>query len=163
MQISCVFAQEKSSAFFDNQLSQAETELLLNHIESCESCAQIFAQLEKIDISPPKLNLATQRLFDEPQYWEEMDAHINQAFEEQKIQEKWAPKRWDRKHFVLVALLLFSVGWGWYQNSQRSGLQLVVESQQQQLDRMHQRFVNVPTESIPAQSKPKQSPVRFDL
>ena len=159
-QVSCVFAQEKSAAFFDHQLSQAETELVISHIEECETCAQMFAQLEQLEIEVPRLQLATQDRIEDPQYWDAMDSNI---YQELDAQERRASPKWDGKHFVLVALLLLSVGWGWFQSTQRAGLQMVVESQQKQLDQMHQRLVNSPTDPIPAPAKSKARPVRFDL
>ena len=120
-------------------------------------------ELEQLDIEPPRFHIATQHRLEDPHFWDAMDSNIHQELENQAREERWAPQKWDGKHFVLVALLLLSIGWGWFQSSQRAGLQMVVESQQQQLDHMHQRLVNIPTDPIPAPSKSKASPVRFDL
>ena len=80
-QVSCVFAQEKSAAFFDNQLSQAEMELVISHIEECETCAQMFAELEQLEIEAPRLQLAARDRIDDPQYWDAMDSKIYQELD----------------------------------------------------------------------------------
>ena len=159
--VSCVFAQEKSAAFFDQQLSEAETELILSHIEECKTCAAIFANMEQIEISPPKLRSQQLSLLSAPDFWDDMDSTISQAFDEHSRQKR--RRGFDLIHVILAALVLLSMAWGWYQRSQRTGLELVIQAQQQELDRMHQRYIQVPTENIPTEPTIKPTAVRFDL
>lgn len=160
--VSCVFAQEKSAAFFDQQLSEAETELILSHIEECNVCAAIFANMEQVEISPPKLHAQQLSLLSAPDFWDDMDSTISQAFDDHSHHQT-RKRGFDQIHFILAALVLLSMAWGWYQQSQRTGLELVIQAQQQELDRMHQRYIQVPTENIPTESTIKSTAVRFDL
>ena len=162
MQASCAFVQEKSSAFFDHALSEAENSLIAEHLSSCEDCACLYAQLEKLDIEPPRYRIGGMDELEDPDYWSEMD-HVLDAEIDRSMQNK--RKNFDYNHVILAALVLICVGWGLYQQSRAQALSIVVDSQQQELERLHNIYmqvpVDVPNPYIPPQGTTQQ--VRYDL
>lgn len=162
MQASCAFVQEKSSAFFDHALSESETSLIVEHLSSCEDCSRIYAQLEKLEIEPPRYSIGGMDDLEDPEYWSEMDkvldAEIDRSMQTQD-------KKFDYNHMILAALVLLCVGWGLYQQSRAQALSIVVDSQQQELERLHNIYmqvpVDVPNPYVPNQGTTQQ--VRYDL
>tara|TARA_Y100001954_G_C15596474_1_gene495830 strand:+ start:269 stop:757 length:489 start_codon:yes stop_codon:yes gene_type:complete len=162
MQASCAFVQEKSSAFFDDALSDAESSLIAEHLSSCEDCARIYAQLEKLEIEPPRYQIGGMDDLDDPDYWTEMDRVLDAEIE-RSIQNK--ERKFDYNHIILAALVLLCIGWGLYQQSRAQALSIVVDSQQKELERLHNIYMQVPVEVpnpyIPPQDTTQQ--VRYDL
>ena len=74
-------------------------------------------------------------------------------------------RAFDYNHMVLAALVLLCIGWGLYQQSRAQALSIVVDSQQQELERLHNIYmqvpVDVPNPYIPPQGTTQQ--VRYDL
>jgi predicted anti-sigma-YlaC factor YlaD len=163
MQASCAFVLEKSAAFFDNALSEAETILISEHLEICLDCAQIYTEMDRLDIQPPRMCRDSIDILEDPEYWDEMDESLSSALDEQSSS-GGRYKRWDRRHLLLVAITLFCVGWGFYQQSRVVALSIVVESQQKELKRLHDIYMQVPVD-VPnpyiVPSKPEQA--RYDL
>ena len=48
MDASCAFVLEKSAAFCDDALSEAETAIIAQHLERCTTCAKVYAQIENV-------------------------------------------------------------------------------------------------------------------
>ena len=162
MQASCAFVQEKSSAFFDHALSEAESGLITEHLSSCEDCACLYAQLEKLYIEPPRYQSGAMDEFEDPEYWSEMDRVLDAEIDRSM---QGNERRFDYNHIILAALVLFFVGWGLYQQSRAQALSIVVDSQQQELERLHNIYmqvpVDVPNPYLPPQGTTQQ--VRYDL
>ena len=162
MQASCAFVQEKSSAFFDHALSEAETSLIAEHLSSCEDCSRLYAQLEKLQIEPPRYSIEGMEDLEDPEYWSEMDRVLDAEIDRSMHHTKRA---FDYNHMVLAALVLLCIGWGLYQQSRAQALSIVVDSQQQELERLHNIYmqvpVDVPNPYIPPQGTTQQ--VRYDL
>ena len=162
MQASCAFVQEKSSAFFDDALSEAESSLIAEHLSSCEDCARIYAQLEKLKIEPPRYGMEIMDDLDDPEYWTDMDRVLDAELDRSAQHIK---KRFDYNHMILAALVLLCIGWGLYQQSRVQVLSIVVDSQQKELERLHNIYMQVPADVpnpyIPPQNTTQQ--VRYDL
>lgn len=162
MQASCAFVQEKSSAFFDHALSAAESSLIVEHLSLCEDCASLYAKLEKLQIEPPKYRTEEIETFEDPDYWSEMDRVLDAEID-RSMQNK--TRSFDYSHVILAALVLLCVGWGLYQQSRAQALSIVVDSQQQELERLHNIYMQVPADVpnpyIPPQGTTQQ--VRYDL
>ena len=58
-EISCAFVLEKAAAWSDDQLSDAEVEILGAHLEQCESCSEVYRSFERLKIQPPRLKRTT--------------------------------------------------------------------------------------------------------
>ena len=162
MQASCAFVQEKSSAFFDDALSDAEGSLIVEHLSSCQDCARLYAKLEKLHIEPPSYKIGTKEELEDPGYWSEMDRVLETEID---INMSNVKRRFDSSHMILAALVLLCVGWGLYQHSRAQALSIVVDGQQQELERLHNIYmqvpVDVPNPYIPPQGTTQQ--VRYDL
>jgi hypothetical protein len=163
MQASCAFVLEKSAAFCDNALSEAETTLISEHLEICPDCAEIYAQMSRLDIRPPRMSVGSMDVLEDPEYWAEMDDHLNSVLEQESVP-VGGGKKWDHRSSLLVAIALLCVGWGFYQQSRVAALSIVVQSQQKELQRLHDIYMQVPVEApnpYIAPSKPQQA--RYDL
>ena len=156
MDASCAFVLEKSAAFCDDALSEAETAIISQHLETCETCSHVYAKMDSLNIHPPKLRSSVV-LFDDPNYWDKMDEELNDV-----MNETHRPSSWDKKHLLLAAVAVFCFGWALYQQSQIAGLSIVVDNQQQELERMHHLFIQNPgNPSSPLQQKSQKA--RYDL
>lgn len=163
MRVSCAFVLEKSSAFCDHALSEAETMIIAEHLESCEECAYFYAQQERLEILPPKLSEESADQLYDPRYWDDMDAHLNHLIEETSFAHP-PKKSFDGFHMLLIALALLCAGFGLYQQSRVSALSVVVESQQNELERLHEIYLQAPLEPPnPYISPNKPQQVRYDL
>ena len=156
MDASCAFVLEKAAAFCDDALSEAETAIIAQHLEQCPTCSQVYAQMDKLEIHPPKIR-SNVMLFDDPTYWDKMDAELNEVMEENH-----APSNWDKRHLILAAVAIFCFGWALFQQSQIAGLSIVVDNQQQELERMHQLFIQNSAEN-PGSLQKKSQKARYDL
>ena len=69
----CTTVQDLSVAFLENELSPGETEQFTEHVDRCETCADLLARLaaQHADLAslppPPDPRLA------EPGFWDRMD------------------------------------------------------------------------------------------
>ena len=162
MQASCAFVLEKSAAFCDNALSEAETTLISEHLEFCSDCSEIYAQMNRLDIRPPRMSMNSLDVLEDPEYWAKMDQQLNSVLEEAPL--LGAGSRWNSRYLLLASVSLLCIGWGFYQQSRVVALSIVVESQQKELQRLHDIYMQVPVENpnpYIAPSKPQQA--RYDL
>ena len=163
MRVSCAFVLEKSSAFCDHALSEAETTLIADHLDSCDECAQFYAQQDRLEILPPNLSEDISDQMYDPRYWDDMDTHLNNLIEETYFSSP-RQKFFDFFHMLLIALALLCMGFGLYQQSRVSALSVVVESQQKELERLHEIYLQTPLEPPnPYISPNKPQQVRYDL
>jgi hypothetical protein len=161
MQSSCAFVLEKSAAFCDHALSDAETSMIVEHLTSCADCARVYAELERLEIEPPRYRFGEMDDLDNPEYWDDMDRVLDA-----ELNHTLHPKgsRFDYSHIILAAVVLLCVGWGLYQQSRVQALSIVVESQQKELERLHNMYMQAPV-GVP---NPYTAPgtaqqVRYDL
>ena len=164
MRVSCAFVLEKSAAFCDHALSQAETMIIAEHLESCEECAHVYAQQDRLEISAPNLSDDVVDLLHDPRYWDDMDGTLNSLIEETSFSANTKRSTIDRTHIFLIALVVLCVGWGFYQQSRVSALSVVVDSQQNELKRLHEMYLQTPLEPPnPYLSPGTSQQVRYDL
>ena len=119
--------------------------------------------MDRLDIRPPRMSVDSIDVLVDPEYRTDMDEHLNSVIDQDSFS-KGISKKWDHTHFLLVAIALLCVGWGFYQQSRVAALSIVVENQQKELKRLHDIYMQVPVE-VPnlyiAPSKPQQA--RYDL
>ena len=87
-----------------------------------------------------------------------LDAEIDRSIQYKK-------KRFDYTHMILAALALLCVSWGLYQQSRAQALSIVVDSQQKELERLHDIYMQVPVD-VPNPNNSSQGTtqqVRYDL
>lgn len=161
MQSSCAFVLEKAAAFYDHALSEAETSIIAEHLESCTECAHIYTQMDRLEIEPPRYHFGSQEDIDAPGYWDDMDKVLESELEHTYHQKE---KRLDYTHMILAALVFICVGWGVYQQSRVQALSIVVDSQQQELERLHNIYMQAPVGVPNPYTAPNTSQqVRYDL
>jgi len=156
MDASCAFVLEKSAAFCDDALSEAETAIIAQHLERCTTCANVYAQMDRLEIHPPKIRSSV-ALFDDPTYWDKMDAELHDVMNENRV-----PPSWDKRHLMLAAVAIFCFGWALFQQSQIAGLTIVVDNQEEELERMHLLFIQN-SEEAPSSLQQKSQKARYDL
>ena len=74
-----------AAALLDAQLSPAEEEMVEEHLEHCDACAQMIDAMDAQRLKPPRL-----QILQENDYWEEMDA---------VLQANWTKPNWSNRRF----------------------------------------------------------------
>ena len=160
-EVSCTFVLEKAAAWSDDQLSDAEVEILGAHLERCAQCSEAYRALDSLKIQPPRLKRKSIQLVQDEQFWERMDEEIDAAFAEQNH----APRPFlDWKHWGLVALVLLAAGWGFYNQQRFVKLESVVDTQQREIDRFQRINAKPSIENMQPYVMPTSHiPKRVDL
>ena len=160
-EISCTFVLEKAAAWSDDQLSDAEVEILGAHLEHCAQCSEAYLKLERLKINPPRLKRSSLELVQDDQFWDRMDDEIKAVFDDES---RPLPPLLDWKHWVLAALVLFAVGWGVYNQQRFTQLEIVIDTQQRQIDRFQRSYAKPSMENMQPYVLPTSHiPKRVDL
>ena len=160
-EISCTFVLEKAAAWSDDQLSDAEVEVLSAHLERCKKCSEAYRELDRLKIQPPRLKKRSLTMVHNDQFWAKMDEEIDAVFEEEQ---RTSGSSLDWKHGVLAALVLLAAGWGLYSHHRFSNLEVVVETQQREIDRFQRIYAKPSVENVQPYVLPTSHiPKRVDL
>lgn len=118
-----------AAAYLDAQLSPAEEEMVEEHLERCDACADMIDAMAAQRLKPPRL-----QLLQENDYWEEMDAVLQAELDRAELKQQ--PK-FSKQSFVLyAAILLLTVLWGWHHRQRAIHLERIVYTQQQTLEQL---------------------------
>ena len=150
----CHDIQSCAVALLDEQLSPAEVEMVEEHLQHCQNCAELVDSLDEQRLHPPNL-----QIIQDEAYWEEMDSVLQAELESAERPKK--PRVTPIQMIFYAAALLCTCSWGWYNRERASHLERVVYTQQQTLEQLER--VSVPsTPSLP-QDRPTYIPARVDL
>ena len=118
-----------AAAYLDSQLSPSEEEMVEQHLERCDSCADMIDALDAQRLKPPRL-----QLLQENDYWEEMDAVLQAELDRAELEQQ--PKVSNRAMVLYAAILLLTVLWGWHHRQRAIHLERIVYTQQQTLEQL---------------------------
>ena len=124
-----------AAALLDAQLSPAEEEMVEEHLEHCDACAEMISAMDAQRLKPPRL-----QILQENDYWEEMDAVLQAELDKAELDQ---PKLSTQSIFLYVAVLLLTVLWGWHHRQRAIHLERIVYTQQQTLEQLER--VSTPT------------------
>ncbi len=118
-----------AAAYLDAQLSPAEEEMVEEHLERCDACADMIDAMAAQRLKPPRL-----QLLQENDYWEEMDAVLQAELDRAEIEQQ---SKFSKQSIVLyAAILLLTVLWGWHHRQRAIHLERIVYTQQQTLEQL---------------------------
>ena len=161
--ISCDKMKSLMVPFLEDELSSTESELVLEHLDSCQSCSELASMLSSFEINLPEsysvsLSQARKDRLDEELLLQlEANQHVEQIADVEEFQEGHvlnfpektkptvnkaiktrAEQQLVSKEKVLAAALLISFIWGGYQSYQVEKLHSVIQDQQQSLQLQQQ-------------------------
>ena len=169
--ISCDKTKSLLIPFLEEELGSTESELILEHLEFCQSCADLASELSSFEIELPEsynLSLSQEQqdhlddeLFDlvgeKALSHNLMSAHNLQSEEllifpsrgqlsnKDLATSKYEQHGWVSKERVLVAAVLICFFWGAYQSYQVEKLHSVIQEQQQSLQIQQQSIKRMET------------------
>jgi hypothetical protein len=169
--ISCEKTKSLMVPFLENELGSTESELILEHLEVCQTCADLASDLSSFEIEQPEsynlsLTQEQQDLLDEEllqlvgvesisqdmmNIQDSQDEHVlsfpssNQPLKQETVRSKPDHDGWVSKERVLVAALLICFFWGAYQSYQVEKLHSVIQDQQQSLQIQQQSIKRMET------------------
>jgi hypothetical protein len=113
----CTQCIENLTAYLDGELTSAESEEIMSHLQTCDSCSAEVGSFQK---AADLVALNTGVLETRPGSWEAVRDRINTGpfFARFGF---FLPK-WSLKLAALVVLAALSIGYAWYQNDQRRAL-----------------------------------------
>ena len=88
-----------AAALLDAQLSPAEEEMVEEHLQHCDACAEMIDAMAAQRLKPPRL-----QLLQENDYWEEMDAVLQAELDKAELEQ---PKISKQSMVLYVAILFF--------------------------------------------------------
>lgn len=124
-----------AAALLDAQLSPAEEEMVEEHLEHCDACAEMIDAMDAQRLKPPRL-----QILQENDYWEEMDAVLQEELDKAELDQ---PKLSTQALLLYVTILLLTVLWGWHHRQRAIHLERIVYTQQQTLEQLER--VSTPT------------------
>jgi hypothetical protein len=150
----CHDIQSCAVALLDEQLSPAEVEMVEEHLQHCQPCAELVDSLDEQRLHPPNL-----QIIQDEAYWEEMDSVLQAELEsaERPKESRVTPIQM----IFYAAALLCTFIWGWYHRERASHLEKVVYTQQQTLEQLER--VSVPITPNLRKNRPTYIPARVDL
>ena len=118
-----------AAAYLDAQLSPAEEEMVEEHLERCDACAEMIDAMDAQRLKPPRL-----QLLQENDYWEEMDAVLQEELDRAELEQQ--PKISKQSMVIYAAILILTVLWGWHHRQRAIHLERIVYTQQQTLEQL---------------------------
>lgn len=158
MAMECSEVRDRVAGWLDDELSPGELELMGQHLERCEACAQLVAALSEQDLAPPPVPE-----LDGEAFWAPMDAALARELDAAQAAREVAPAApaaapWRRPvllHPAVVALyaalLLLSLGFAGVQSWRAGATAQQVEALQGELDR-YQRLSARPEGALPVET-----------
>jgi predicted anti-sigma-YlaC factor YlaD len=113
----------------DAQLSPSEEEMVEEHLERCDICAEMIDAMDSQRLKPPRL-----QLLQENDYWQEMDAVLQSELDRAELEQQ--PKLSKQSMMLYAAILFLTVLWGWHHRQRAIHLERIVYTQQQTLDQL---------------------------
>ena len=135
LRFTCRDVELCAAALLDAQLSPAEEELVEEHLEHCDACAEMIDAMDAQRLKPPRL-----QILQENDYWEEMDAVLQAELDKAELEQ---PKLSKQSIVLYAAILLLTVLWGWHHRQRAMHLERIVYTQQQTLEQLER--VSTPT------------------
>lgn len=125
----CREVEACAAALLDEQLSPAEEEMVEEHLERCDTCADLIDAMDAQRIKPPRI-----QLIQENDYWEDMDAVLQSELDRADANSQ-SPVS---KQMILfyAAVLLLTIMWGWHHKQRANHLERIVYTQQQTLEQL---------------------------
>ena len=162
--ISCETVQQRAVPWLEEQLAPAELEQIGMHLEQCVRCAEYIAQLDSIDLRPPRVHHA--HASRKIGYWDEMDGRLQSEMQQQYDKDhspQSAAERWPKSAvYFLAASLLLSLLWGIQQQQRVEELHTQLQQQQREIERMERMFSSPPKPS-PNSQYTVHVPARMEL
>lgn len=125
---SCRDIEVCAAALLDEQLSPAEEEMVEEHLNHCDACADMIDAMDAQRLKPPRL-----QILQDNDYWEEMDAVLQAELDRAEVE---PPKISRNMLFIYAAALLLTLVWGWYHRQRAIHLERIVYTQQQTLEQL---------------------------
>ena len=125
----CREVEACAAALLDAQLSPSEEEMVEEHLERCDSCADLVDAMDAQRIKPPRIQLIQQN-----DYWEEMDAVLQSELDRAETDAQSPVSK--QMMVFYAAVLLLSVMWGWHHKQRANHLERIVYTQQQTLEQL---------------------------
>lgn len=125
---SCRDIEVCAAALLDEQLSPAEEEMVEEHLNHCDACADMIDAMDAQRLKPPRL-----QILQDNDYWEEMDAVLQAELDRAEVE---PPKISKNMLFIYAAALLLTLVWGWYHRQRAIHLERIVYTQQQTLEQL---------------------------
>lgn len=121
----CQTVQDLSIAFLEGELSPGESELVGEHLELCEACAERLALLDEQSDDLAALPPPPDPRLDQPGFWDRMDGALAKEAEHALAPPPPPVPLWRRPLQVsplgliaYAAALALAVGWGWLQQQE---------------------------------------------
>ena len=162
--ISCERVQQVAVPWLEGQLAPAELELIGAHLERCEQCSTYIAQLDLVDLRPPRIHHAhpSRKLA----YWDEMDTQLQSEMGrhyDSTMPSQSSENEWPKSAVVfLAASLLLSLFWGIQQQQRVEELHSQLQQQAREIERMERMFSS-PPQPIPNAQYSVHVPARMEL
>jgi anti-sigma factor RsiW len=135
MPFTCRDVEICAAALLDEQLSPAEEEMVAEHLDRCDACADMIDAMDAQRLKPPRL-----QILQDNDYWEEMDAVLQAELDKAESEQ---PKLSKQSMFLYAAVLLLTLLWGWHHRQRALHLERIVFTQQQTLEQLER--VSTPT------------------
>ena len=125
----CREVEACAAALLDAQLSPAEEEMVEEHLERCDRCADLIDAMDAQRIKPPRIQLIQQN-----DYWEDMDAVLQSELDRAETDAQSPVSK--QKSLFYAAVLLLTAMWGWHHKQRANHLERIVYTQQQTLEQL---------------------------
>lgn len=156
MSMECHEVHDLVAGWLDDELSPGQAELMAQHLERCEACAELVARLDGQDLRPPPAPDT-----EAPGFWAAMDARLA-AEHEAVLAERARPApptpAWRRELrlrppqvLALAAVMLLSLGVAGLQSWRASQARAEVAALQSELDR-RERLDARPDQLLPVEA-----------
>ena len=161
---SCEHVQQVAVPWLEEQLAPAELEQIGDHLERCERCSNYIAQLDLVDLRPPRIHHAhpSRKL----SYWDEMDTQLQNEMARQydsNVSLQSAENGWPKSAVIfLAASLLLSLFWGIQQQQRVAELHNQLQQQAREIERMERMFSS-PPQPTPNAQYTVHVPARMEL
>lgn len=154
----CHEVHELVAGWLDDELSPGQAELMAQHLERCEACAELVQTLSRQELSPPPAPDTAS-----PGFWEPLEDRLGQELEAvlaERTAEPPAPPPWHRElrlrpvqALLYAAVLLLAMGFAGLQSWRASTTAEELAELQSELDRF-ERIHAQPAQALPLEAYP---------